>query len=272
MIGMPFSCFFQRTRLVMTVALSCLLAAGSALAGDVPAKSFEVPCKGVSFAECIKLFSKASGLEVSYDQRLANVPVAALVSAPDPVAGLRRLLDSVGDGNYALIYDAPARRIRISSLGDGGETQAAAIADTAPAAQQPPKKLFPTDDDIRAANRPSNPNDEVVPGMTNRELKARAEKLDLQRPDPATPFFPSLYGEKSLTWGELQQRQKQVDQDKPVNYSLSDGSTVSAEKLKEYQAYVDTMHDAKAGQSSALPPASGSQGSPKKVSGEETLQ
>lgn len=268
MVVRPVSCFFQKSCIVAALALMCALTAGNVLAGDAPVKPFAVPCAGGSFAECMKLFTAASGLEVTYAKSLTNLTVSASISAPDPVDGLRRLLDSVGDGNYALAYDAAARQVHISSLGDGGEARTTAAADATPANQPPSKKLFPTDDDIRAANRPPNPDDEVVPGMTNRELNARAEKLDLQRPDLAAPLFPSLYGEKSLTWGQLQERQKQIDQEKPVSYSLPDGSTVSAQKLKEQQAVADSAYKAKFGQTST--PVSDGQSSPDLTSGQAT--
>lgn len=265
--------FFQKC-LVTAFTISCLLTSGNALAGNATAEPFAVQCADVSFSECMKRFSKASGLEVIYAQSLANTMVSASINDPDPVAGLRRLLDSIGDGNHALSFDATARRINITSLGADGKAQTTSPAADSQGDQPPPKKLFPTESDIRAANQPPNPDAEVAPGMTNRELKHRAEQLDLRKPDPNSPFFPSIYGDKSISWGELQKRQQQLDQGKPVEYTLPDGQTVSAEKLKEHQERVDTMHGAKAAQNStmALPPAPDAQGSPKRASGEETFK
>lgn len=221
-------------------------------AGDLPAnKVFTLQCQGISFATCMDNFTAASGLRVSYAKGLAGTNVSSSISSKDPVDALRKLLETVGDGNHAVSFDATNKSVTINSFGVSDESGAAQTKQgTAP------KKLFPSAEDIRAVNRPPNPDGEMVPGKTYREIQQAGERLELQKPDPNAPFFPSVNGDKAITWGELQKRQQEIDKKKPTEYTLPDGSKVSVQKLKEQQAIIDKLHPAKVGQGGSSQPAS----------------
>lgn len=221
-------------------------------AGGVPEKKlFTLQCQGVSFSTCMDDFTAASGLRVSYAKGLGAVNVSSSISSKDPVDALRKLLETVGDGNHAVSFDATNKLVTINSFGVSDEGGAAQTMQGAT-----PKKLFPNADDIRAANKSPNPDAEMAPGKTYREIQQASERLELQKPDPNAPFFPSVNGDKAITWGELQKRQQEIDKGKPTEYTLPDGSKVSVQKLKEQQAIIDKLHPAKVGQGGSSQAAS----------------
>ncbi|WP_139311675.1 hypothetical protein [Desulfovibrio sp. DV] len=216
----PFFCFFC---LVMVLL-------GRAYPASAETRDFEIQCLNSKLSDCMDKFYKEFGWAVSYPQALANVRLSSSFRDKDPVAGLRSLLQSIDDSNYALSYDEKEKTVQIFVVGASEQMQQAS--------QQPKQSPLPSKEQIATANKPPNLDMEFRPGITYRELKAQAERIETQKPSPDTPFLPNINSGPSITWGELQKRQQQIDSRKPREYSLPNGN-VSSKFLNEQQARVD---------------------------------
>lgn len=222
--------------LLLLAVLQCWVPATTARAQD----TISFVCTKLSFADCIKVFEKASGLVVKASPSLLGKPVSVTVENQAPLVGIQNIVASLDLVNHTIEFDKASKTILVSVL---GEAQPASSSTSAQAptgdVDRPSGPVIPSIEEFRKhASKPATMTGDIeLPGgqkVSARQMEAAMARAEVVLPPPDAVAVPSLNGSKPVTFGEVKAAVERATKSagQEPDLPMPDGSTVKASAFK----------------------------------------
>ena len=182
---------------------------------------------------------------IKYDKKLSD-SIVNYEQTTQPLTALNQIISALGIENFTVTHDVGQRMVIISTLSTNNPSGASGIEDEASSISASKSENDEQNDIIIGAKPEFSLDDEVVPGVTLRQIISQQEQAIFAATNPNEVVETSLDGKK-ITLGDIERNQHVlIEATKNSDIELHDGSTISKKNIeKRQQELIEAMTAAK---------------------------